>query len=209
MSSAFFTGALAGAAIAIPVGAIAVLIIDLGLRRGFRSAAAAGLGAATADGTYASVAALGGVAAANLLAPIETPLRLVAVVALVAVALLGLRRALATAADRQPSAGGTAGTAAVWSTYLRFLALTLLNPQTVIYFAALILGLPGLGPGLAERTAFALGAFTASAAWQLTLAAVSSVGHRRLPARFKVAISVFGNVLILAFALGIARDLVA
>ncbi|MCI0346678.1 MAG: LysE family transporter [Chloroflexi bacterium] len=204
MTSAFLTGAVAGAAIAIPVGAIALLIIDLGLRRGFRSAAAAGLGAATADGLYATLAALAGAAVAGLLTPIATPLR---GVVLVAVAARGLRRALASRAAA--TTGETAPPPAVGSTYVRFLALTLLNPHTVIYFAALTLGLPQLGTGSGERVAFVAGAFTASAAWQVFLAALAALGHRRLPERFRFGLSVFGYLLILAFALGIALDLVA
>ena len=206
MTQAFLTGALAGAAIAIPVGAIAVLIVELGTRRGFRTAAAAGLGAATADGTYAAIAVLGGAAAAGILAPFATGLRVVAVIALLAVAARGLRRALTMPRGDAASGGGAVRPA---TTYLRFLGLTLLNPQTVIYFAALILGLPDVGRGPGERLAFAGGAFIASAAWQLVLAGLGAVAHQRLPARFRVGLSVFGNLLIVAFAVGIARDLVA
>lgn len=206
MTSAFVTGALAGAAIAIPVGAIAILIIELGIRRGFRAAAAAGVGAATADGLYATLAALGGAAVAAFIAPVEQPLRVIAVVALLVVALRGLRGSLAPAS---PAATSVHGPAPVLRTYARFLALTLLNPATVIYFAALILGLPELGTSAGERIAFAAGAFSASAGWQIALAGMAALGHRRLPERYRVALSVFGYLLIIAFALGIARDLLA
>ena len=208
MTSAFVTGAFAGAAIAIPVGAIAILIIELGIRRGFRAAAAAGLGAATADGVYATVAALGGGAVASALAPIADPLRVVAVVALAVVAIRGLRRALSSAATRAAEAS-PAAPARGSATYLRFLGLTLLNPATVIYFTALILGLPQLGSSAGERVAFAAGAFSASSAWQVALAGMAALAHRRLPERYRVALSVFGYLVIIAFALGIARDLIA
>jgi arginine exporter protein ArgO len=202
----FATGALAGAAIAIPVGAIAVLVVELGMRQGFRTAAAAALGAATADGLYASVAAVGGGAVAAVLAPIEVWLRVAAVGALLAIAGLGLARAL-----RKPR--GVSGRAAVplrpLTTYLRFVGLTLLNPQTVVYFSALILGLPDAGRGPAERLAFVAGAYLASASWQIFLAGLGATAHRRLPAGFQVALSIGGNLLIVAFAIGIARDLVA
>lgn len=206
MTSAFVTGALAGAAIAIPVGAIGILIIELGIRRGFRAAAAAGLGAATADGLYATLAALGGGAVAGVLAPIADPLRIVAVVALLVVAVLGLRRALTSG---RVEAQAPVAPASAAGTYIRFLALTILNPATVIYFTALILGLPQLGTSAGERVAFAAGAFIASAGWQVALAGMAALAHRRLPARYRVALSVFGYLLIIAFALGIARDLIA
>lgn len=204
MTSAFLTGALAGAAIAIPVGAIGILIIELGIRRGFRSAAAAGLGAATADGLYATLAALGGGAVAGFLAPVNDPVRVVAVVALLVVGIRGLRRALA---ERTAPGVVTPPPAGASTTYFRFLALTLLNPATVIYFAALILGLPQLGTSAAERIAFSAGAFLASASWQVALAGMAALAHRRLPERSRIAISVFGYLLIIAFAIGIARDL--
>ena len=64
MFQSLVAGAIAGYGIAIPVGPVAVLIIELGVRRGLRLAAAAGLGAATADGLYALLAVLAGAEAA-------------------------------------------------------------------------------------------------------------------------------------------------
>lgn len=204
MTTSFVAGAIAGWAIAIPVGAIAILIVELGVRRGFRVAAAAGAGAATADGLYATLAAIGGTALAAFLEPIERPLRIVAIGALLLIGLRGL--ALATIAPRNVPASAVLP-ARVVATYLRFLGLTLLNPQTVIYFAALILALPDLGRGPGERAAFVAGAFLASLTWQIALAGVSALAHHRLPARFQVGVSILGNVLICGFAVLLALDL--
>jgi threonine/homoserine/homoserine lactone efflux protein len=204
VTASFVAGALAGLAIAIPVGAIAVLIVEIGIRRGFRVAAAAGAGAASADGLYAALAAVGGTAVAAVLEPVEQPLRVVAIGLLLAVGLRGLL--LVTIAPR--SVPGNADLPVeVAGTYLRILGLTLLNPQTVIYFAALILALPELGRGPAERTAFVAGAFLASLSWQLVLASVSAFAHHRLPPRFQVGVSILGNVLICGFAILLALDL--
>ena len=204
MLASFFAGALAGYAIAIPVGAIAVLIVETGIRRGFRTAAAAGAGAASADGLYAALAAAGGAAIAGVLEPLARPLRIVAIGALLGIGLRGL--VLLLLGPR-----GVAGTAVMparpVATYLRFLALTLLNPATVIYFAALILGLPNLGRGPGERAAFVAGAFLASLSWQTTLAGIGAVAHHRLPRRFQVAISLLGNLVIIGFALVLAGEL--
>lgn len=204
MAASFVAGALAGWAIAIPVGAIAVLIVEIGIRRGFRLAAAAGAGAASADGLYAALAAVGGTALAAFLEPMERTLRIVAIGALLAIGIRGLL--LLTIAPRAVP-GSAAMPDRVAPTYLRFLGLTLLNPQTVIYFAALILALPDLGRGPADRAAFVAGAFLASLSWQLVLAAVSAVAHQRLPRRFQVGISVLGNVVICGFAVLLALDL--
>lgn len=203
MGAAFVAGALAGLAIAIPVGAIAILILDLGIRRGFRAAAAAGAGTATADGIYALIAIIGGTAIGLVLQPLERPLRVVAVGALLGIGIRGL-----LAIWRRPTETVTAKSvpADARRIYARFLALTLLNPATVIYFAALVLALPSVGRGPGERSAFAIGAFLASLAWQTTLAGIGAVAHRRLPAQFQVAVSLLGNVAICVFAILIARD---
>lgn len=202
MTTSFLAGVVAGYAIAIPVGAIAVLIVDLGVRRGFRVAGAAGAGAATADGVYAALAAIGGVALGAAIEPFESPLRIVAGAVLLGIAVRGFASLLRGAPDSAERAAATPPGA--HGTYLRFVLLTLLNPMTVIYFAALMLGLPEIGSGLLERSAFVLGAFGASLSWQLLLAAVGAIGHRRLPARFRIAVSLVGNVVIAAFAVRIA-----
>jgi arginine exporter protein ArgO len=67
-----------------------------------------------------------------------------------------------------------------------------------------MLGLPELGSGVEQRAAFVVGAFGASLSWQLLLAVVGAVAHRRLPARFQVGVSFAGNIVIAAFAVRIA-----
>jgi arginine exporter protein ArgO len=51
-----------------------------------------------------------------------------------------------------------------------FLGLTAVNPATVVYFAAIVLGNRELTAGPVEGTVFVLAAFAASASWQLLLA---------------------------------------
>lgn len=65
-------GLLAGYGVAVPVGAIAALIVGLTGRTSFRVGAAAALGVATADGCYALAAVLGGAAMAQLIEPVST-----------------------------------------------------------------------------------------------------------------------------------------
>ena len=71
-------GLVAGWGVAIPLGAIGVMIVDLGMRGGFRPAAAAAAGVATADFLYAAVAAAAGAAVAAVLAPHERTVQLLA-----------------------------------------------------------------------------------------------------------------------------------
>ena len=90
MLQAAFAGLLAGYAIVIPVGAIAVLIIHTSLTRGLRTGMAAAAGAATADLVYASLAALAGLWVASFIGPLIGPLRVVGGVVLVGFGIRGL-----------------------------------------------------------------------------------------------------------------------
>ena len=68
--------------------------------------------------------------------------------------------------------------------YAVFFAVTAINPITVVYFAAVVLGNRHLGSTPGEGVVFVLAAFLASAAWQLVLAGGGtalgrvSTGHR-------------------------------
>jgi arginine exporter protein ArgO len=232
--TAFVAGIFAGYGVAIPVGAIAVLIIEMGARRGLQPGLAAGAGAATADGLYALVAAVTGVALAAALAPYVTPLRVVAVALLVLIAARGLWSLWRTWApgsaqasadvgsgasapagpSAEPASGettsgdGSAGGATPGTgVYARFLGLTLLNPMTVIYFGALIVSLPSTGESAAAKLAFVIGAFLASLSWQSVLAAFGAFLHRRAPARIRLGVSVAGYLIVLGFAARIALEL--
>jgi arginine exporter protein ArgO len=165
-------GVIAGYGVAVPVGAIGVLIAGLSARTSLSVGAAAGLGAATADGIYAAVAVLGGAAVADLIAPVATPLRWTAAVVLLGLAVLTAWGAFRRrAAEDTPERPATAARA-----YAAILALTLLNPATVIYFAALVIGRGGAGGG----PWFVVGAFLASASWQLLIAGGGSLVGRLL-----------------------------
>jgi arginine exporter protein ArgO len=210
MIGALLAGLAAGYGIAIPVGAVAVLIVETGIRSGFRAAAAAGAGAASADGIYAAIAAVFGVALAGALAPWQVPLRVAAIVVLVGLALRGFRSVARDAAHG--ATGGMPGSLGrarrpLRRTYAAFLGITLLNPMTVAYFAALILGLGGTGSGLAEKIAFVVGAITASLSWQTLIAAAGAALHRRLAPRLRLVVGIVGNVIVLAFAAVIAVGL--
>ena len=92
MSTIFWEGVLAGYGIAVPVGAIAILIIEAGMRRGFPVGFAAGSGAASADLLYATLAALAGQVLAPALMPFAPELRWASAVVLIALGSWGLWR---------------------------------------------------------------------------------------------------------------------
>ena len=206
MLQAAIAGALAGYAIAIPVGAIAVLIIHTGLTQGLRAGLAAGAGAATADLIYASIAALAGLWVSTFIGPLENPLRIVGGTILILFGLRGLWALRSARETIEPSAALEEVRRPHHRTYLAMLGLTLLNPATVVYFAALIVGLPFLG-GAGERLAFAAAAGAASLSWQWLLAIFGAAlgrggGHRvrRISAGVGNGVIVIMGALILASA---------
>jgi len=196
--NALAAGMLAGLAVAIPLGAIGVLIVDLGVRGGFRPAFMAGLGTALADGLYATVAAVAGLAVGAWLAPAERAIALAAAGALAAVGIYGL-----IALRRAPAA--RALPPADHRLVARFLALTAVNPATAATFAGLIVGLPAVAHASAPgKAAFVVGAFGASLAWQSTLAGGGALMRHGLPPGARTWTSVAGRVLVLALAVKLA-----
>lgn len=189
----FFDGLLAGFGIAIPVGAVSVLITTIGMRSGFRVGFAAGAGAATADLVYATAASVGGAALVLLLQPVAIWLRIAGGAALIAFAGFGVWKGLRRTAAKplNPARNGA------WGTYAQLLGITLINPLTVVYFAALILGRSaGAAATPGGRLLFVLGASVGSLSWQTLLAALGSIMRNRLSERFRVRATVFGNLIV-------------
>jgi arginine exporter protein ArgO len=150
-----------------------------------------------------------GTALADLIAPIQVPLRWVSVVVLVVIAGRGIAAAIARArATPGDPHLERLDESSPRRTYLQFVALTIVNPATVIYFAALILGLPSVGTGSVERVAFVAGAAAASFAWQILISTAASLLHQRVAPRLMGILSIVGYGIVLLIAANIARGLV-
>ena len=203
MTDVVIAGALAGLGVAIPVGAIAVLIIETTVRHGFRVGWAGGAGAATVDGGYALLAAFFGTAIAAVLAPWTVPLRMISAGLLVAIAVRGL-----LALRRTPAADIAQDPPTMRRAYLLILGLTAINPLTVTYFVALTLGLPTLAQDPGSRVVFAASAFVASLGWQSFIVGVGAVVHHTASIRIRTLTSVLGSLIILGLAWLILIDLV-
>ncbi len=166
LSKALLAGLLAGYGVAVPIGAIAPLLIGLAARSPLRSGIAAALGVATVDGGYALAAVLGGSALGHVVAPVATPTRWVAAAVLI---VLAVRTALV--ALRRTESRGDAAPVTARRAYLVLVGLTALNPTTIIYFGALVLGRQASGGfGPLPGAVFVLAVCAASASWQLLLA---------------------------------------
>jgi threonine/homoserine/homoserine lactone efflux protein len=153
VTESLVAGLLAGWGIAIPVGAVATYLVTLTARTSPAVGGAGALGVATADGLYALLAVVGGAALTGLIAGIAGPLRWASAVVLVAVA-----AGIAWSAIRDHRAGRpgpTAGDRSMTPTraYGTLLGITLLNPATVIYFSALVVGSKATGAPTAGQGA--------------------------------------------------------
>ncbi len=171
----FLRGLAIGVAVAAPVGPIGLLCINRTLTAGFAAGLATGLGAATADAAYGAVAAFGLAALGGAVSAAGDGLRLAGGLFLL---YLGVRAFRKVAPARAAQAGATG----LVGGYLTSVVLTLVNPATILSFAAIFAGL-GLAEtgGFANAAALVAGVFLGSAAWWLFLSAAGAIARRRLP----------------------------
>ncbi len=185
MTAAAVSGLLAGYGIAMPVGAIAVLLVSISATTCFCIGFSAGLGAATIDGAGALIAVAGGAGVARQIQAAAGPLRWAAA------AILALLAMWTTAAAiRRYRSRMTATPAAVLKlatpmrAYMTLAGLTVLNPLTAAYWAALVVGHQTSGTLTTAHAAIFVGAVAAaSASWQTLLAGGGALAGRLVTSR--------------------------
>lgn len=200
--SAFLDGLIAGYGIAIPLGAISILIVNLALDKGFRPGFVAGAGTATVDMICAMLAVFGGTVVVAWIAPYAQPLQVLSGVVLVAMGgygLLQLRKRARTA-----DGAVVVKNEGDWTIFGKFIALTILNPFTVVYFLALIMG-QGASWSFSwtECLWFVLGVLVASLSWQTFLAGLGAWARKHLSPRFMTGTIIIGNAIVVLLGLQI------
>ena len=194
-------GLLAGFGVAMPVGPVGTYLVALTARSSLRIGAFAALGVASADGVYAAVAAGAGTVLAPLLVPVVGPLRWASVVVLIGLAVLGAAKAVRRYRERRIVALQQETPIGASTAYFGMLGMTMLNPWTMIYFAALVLGGSGV-TGVGERIVFVVAAFAASASWQLLLAGGGALLGRLLTgATGRLVTALASSLLIVVLAI--------
>jgi threonine/homoserine/homoserine lactone efflux protein len=188
-------GFIAGLAIAMQVGAVSLLLIDTALLAGPRAGAVAGLGVATADLGFAALAVVVGGAAGALLSGHEVEIRAVAAATLAVIAVRGL---IGLAREEAPAAKAGLGASAPRGLYVRFLAITAVNPLTIASFAAVAASLSL--PGFAGCVAFVAGVGAASSAWHVLLTLTAGHAGRRMTPRARHVLAIGGRLAVLAIA---------
>ncbi len=200
----FFKGILLGFSIAAPVGPIGVLCIRRTLASGRASGLVSGLGAATADAFYGSIAGFGLTLVSGFLVSQQAWLRLLGGAFLV---YLGIR----TFASQPAKTAMVSGGDSLASDYASTLLLTLTNPMTIISFAAIFAGLgvvTGSGNYLAAA-ALVAGVFLGSAAWWFVLSAGASLFRTRFTPAGLVWVNRISGMVILGFGVAALLSFVA
>jgi arginine exporter protein ArgO len=205
MISDFVAGSVAGLAVAMPIGAVGTYLVGLGARERISVAAAAALGVASVDGGYAVIAVLGGAGLQLVLSEVSGWLEWIAASVLVVVSIrtvLGAvrryrsnREALGRQRDLTPARA-----------YLSLVALTAVNPATLMTFAAVAVGRSTSegGSTLPVVVVFAIGAFAASAIWQLLLTGGGNLlGRLFTGRRGQLGISSCSALIMLGLAVGV------
>ncbi|MFJ9644920.1 LysE family transporter [Streptomyces sp. NPDC101206] len=229
-------GTVAGLGVAMPMGAMSVLLLQEAMRDR-RTAVAAAAGIAAVDLGYAALATAVGPWVASHVTPVEAWIRLAAAAILLAIAAHGLRGAARDPGPPVPGAGpaeagagagadhghdGAGGDSAPGRgpdgarggggggrarAFARYVGLTAVNPTTALYFAALTTAQATTLHTAASAAAFLTGVAAASLLWQQTLVAVGALASRKVPARVRVWTFRLGYGLVAAYAVKVALPL--
>ncbi len=153
-----------GLAIAAPVGPIGLLCIRRSLTQGQWIGLATGLGAATADGLYGSIAGFGLTALSQTLVDQAHWLQLMGGLFLCYLGIKAMR-------SKPPKETAEVSGQGILGAYASTFALTLTNPATILSFIAIF---SGLGIGNADLSwplslALMIGVFLGSALWWVCL----------------------------------------
>ena len=187
-------GFVIGFSIAAPVGPIGILCIRRSLADGLAKGFAAGLGAATADALYGSVAGFGLTAVSGFLVHHQVAL---AALGGAFLCYLGIRTAFTA-----PAAQAQVPDSRTHAIYATTLFLTLANPATLLFFAAIFSALgPVISTGYASAAWLVFGVFVGSAAWWLILSGSVSLFRRRFTSAWMRVVNRISGAILLAFGL--------
>ena len=174
-----FKGILMGFAVAAPVGPIGVWCIRRTLSDGRAAGLATGLGAATADGFYGLLVAVG-FAATGLLVSYATPMAIGGGALLMWLGAMSVRGFLRSQGSDKP-VQPTPGHRTVVKSWATTFVLTMANPMTILTFVGMIAGL-GAAASSAPMAPYwlVLGVFLGSALWWLFLVQLALMIRSRM-----------------------------
>ncbi len=170
----FLKGLIIGFAMAVPIGPLGIMCIRKTLAEGHSRGLIIGLGAATADALYGSIAAFGLTFISDVIASQHFWLRLVGGGLLL---FLGIRTFRARRKDEIIPFDNKG----LLGSYISSFLLALTNPVTIFAFVAVFAAF-GLGHRIIIISAcmLALGVFTGSCLWFMTLGYVATSFRKKL-----------------------------
>lgn len=203
----FAFGVTAGLALAIPVGPMALLLIDTTVLQGLRVGAAGALAMATVDGGYAITVFLAGSAISVLLGSFGLWLSLLGALILLILGLQTIYRAAVAAKTLKEAEAEKQEPASAGKTFLKFAGATIVNPPTALYFLAITPSLAGLSSAnpVASTAAFATGVFLGSAVWQQSLALAGLAIRSVTTPKVRTWLSLLGGTMIIGLAIILAH----
>ncbi|MBE7554247.1 MAG: LysE family transporter [Anaerolineales bacterium] len=195
-------GLIIGFSIAAPVGPIGVLCIRRTLTQGHWAGLLSGLGAATADAFYGSVAGFGLTVISTLLIGQQFWFSLIGGIFL---CYLGGKTFVARPAETAAQSKGRG----VIGAYASTLFLTLTNPATILSFAAIFagLGLANASGDYGSASLMVLGVFLGSALWWLILSGGISLLRGKLTSDMLGWVNRISGVMIAGFGLAVLLSL--
>lgn len=195
----FLQGLIIGFSIAAPVGPIGVLCIRRTLTEGRLSGFVSGLGAATADAVYGSIAGFGLTFISRFLIEQSQSLRLIGGGFLI---YLGIRTFLARPKSISAPDSSTLSNVNLTGNYLSTFILTLTNPLTILSFAAIFAGL-GIGStstgGYSSALILVIGVFLGSGAWWFLLSGIVGLVRHRFNPKMLIWVNWISGVIIIIF----------
>ncbi len=206
MFELFYIGFAAGLALAIPVGPMAIMLINTTLDRGWRSGVAGASAMATVDFLYALTVFLLGHAISTFFDTWGQLLSLGGAALLLALGLNTLLRNLMLLRNASPEVNAAKFGRTPLGTFLIFAGATILNPPTALYFLGIAPSVADLESSsvLASALTFAIGVFIGSVIWQQTLAVGANTLRRFAQDRVRVVTGIIGGGLIIALAISLA-----
>jgi threonine/homoserine/homoserine lactone efflux protein len=172
----FLKGLIIGFAMAVPIGPVGVLCVRKTLAEGHSRGLTIGLGAATADSLYASIATFGLTFISDLIASQHLWLSLAGGGLLL---FLGIK----TFRSKRKDSIITFEKKGLLGSYVSAFLLVLTNPVTIFAFVA-VFAVFGLGHKLEiiSACALVLGVFAGSCLWFLTLGYIATLFRKKLDA---------------------------
>jgi threonine/homoserine/homoserine lactone efflux protein len=206
MSDLFVIGFFAGLALAIPVGPMAIMLINTTLEKGWRTGVAGASAMATVDFLYALTVFLLGHAISTFFATWGQLLSLLGAGVLLWLGAATLVRNLRLMRSASQDVQDSKYASTPLKTFFVFAGATILNPPTALYFL-------GIAPSVAQietenfllsALVFALGVFVGSVIWQQALALAGTTLRKFAQKKIRVFFGLLGGALIIALAIALA-----